>query len=221
MVRSITEKLQLTKYKRKMILQRPSAEYFSDLSFDETALSSQSVDLIIAFVQTITEFQEVVETVWKRNSLNENGLLYIAYPKKGNKKYGTYVHRDEIFPALHVNEEDGFVEGTTLKFNRMVSLDEVFTIIGIKNVLKKSTAKAKSQTVHDYASFIPRIEEMVSISPKAALLFSSLTPGYQRGWAQYIFSAKQKATQEKRKLEMIDLLEKGFKSKELYRQSLS
>ncbi|MBP1044918.1 YdeI/OmpD-associated family protein [Enterococcus sp. BWM-S5] len=221
MVRSITEKLQLTKYEKKMIIQRPSADYFSDLLFDETSLSDQSVDLIIAFVKDMEEFKQLVDEVKKKKSLKENGLLYVAYPKKGNKMYETYVHRDEIFPSLHVNEEDGYIEGTSLKFNRMVSLDEVFTIVGIKNIVKKNTKKTKSQTVHDYTALIPQVEAVVSASPKAGELFATLTPGYKRGWAQYIFSAKQKATQEKRIKEMIDLLEKGFKSKELYRQSIA
>ena len=69
--------------------------------------------------------------------LVENGLLYVAYPKKGNKIYPTFVHRDEIFPTLQVNEADGYIKGSTLKFNRMVSLDETFTVVGMKNVLKK------------------------------------------------------------------------------------
>lgn len=221
MVRSITEKLQLKKYETKMILQRPSADYFSDLSFEETSLSNRSVDLIIAFIKNIEEFKQLVEQVKEKNSLNENGLLYVAYPKKGNKIYESYVHRDEIFPALHVNEEDGYIEGSSLKFNRMVSLDEVFTIVGIKYAPRKEGKKIKSQTVHEYTAFIPQIEEAVSVNPKAAELFSRLTPGYQRGWAQYVFSAKQKATQEKRIAEMLDLLEQGFKSKELYRQFIA
>lgn len=221
MVRSITEKLQLATYKKKMILNRPSAEYFSDLSFEETAWSDQKVDLILAFVKDIEEFKQLVGHVKEKNALNLEGLLYVAYPKKGNKKYDTYIHRDEIFPALRVNEDDGYIEGTSLKFNRMVSLDEVFTIVGIKNAVKKSTVKTRSQTVHDYTTLVPKIEEVVAENPKAAKVFSTLTPGYQRGWAQYIFSAKQVTTQEKRKAEMIRLLEQGFKSKELYRQSIA
>lgn len=221
MVRSITEKLQLTKYEKKIILQRPSAEYFSDLSFEETALLDRSVDLILAFITNIEEFKQLVDEVKQKNSLNENGLLYVAYPKKGNKKYDTYIHRDEIFPALKVDEDDGYIEGSSLKFNRMVSLDDTFTIVGIKNAPKKKTEKSKRQTVHDYVALIPRIEERLAVSPKATELFATLTPGYKRGWAQYVFSAKQAATQEKRIEEMIDLLEQGFKSKELYRQSLT
>lgn len=120
-----------------MILNRPSAEYFSDLSFEETAWSDQKVDLILAFVKDIEEFKQLVGHVKEKNALNEEGLLYVAYPKKGNKKYDTYIHRDEIFPALRVNEDDGYIEGTSLKFNRMVSLDEVFTIVGIKNAVKR------------------------------------------------------------------------------------
>ncbi|XCY66767.1 hypothetical protein ABG807_05090 [Streptococcus iniae] len=37
---------------------------------------------------------------------------------------------------------------------------------------------------------------------------------------RYIYSAKTKATQEKRQTEMLDILKAGFKSRELYRASL-
>ncbi|EHY9201391.1 YdeI/OmpD-associated family protein, partial [Listeria innocua] len=40
----------------------------------------------------------------------------------------------------------------------------------------------------------------------------------QRVWARYIYSAKQPATQEKRRVEMVDILSQGYKTKDLYRQ---
>ncbi len=48
--------------------------------------------------------------------------------------------------------------------------------------------------------------------------FKELTPGYQRDWARYIFSAKQQSTQEKRKAQMVDILSQGYKSVDLFRQ---
>ena len=60
----------------------------------------------------------------------------------------------------------------------------------------------------------------VAASAIAAKLYAELTPGYQRDWARYIYSAKQAATQEKRRTEMLDILGKGHKTKNLYQQWL-
>ncbi|ENU1621141.1 YdeI/OmpD-associated family protein, partial [Listeria monocytogenes] len=50
------------------------------------------------------------------------------------------------------------------------------------------------------------------------VFYNNLATGYQRVWARYIYSAKQPATQEKRRLEMVDILSQGYKTKDLYRQ---
>lgn len=136
-MKSIVEKLNLTKYQQPVILNRPQAEYLSEFASAAQQLPSEPVELIFTFVKTMAEFQEIVSMVIEGQHLVENGLLYVAYPKKGNKIYPTFVHRDEIFPTLQVNEADGYIKGSTLKFNRMVSLDETFTVVGMKNVLKK------------------------------------------------------------------------------------
>ncbi len=48
----------------------------------------------------MAEFKAVVMSVIQQQLLNKNGVLFVAYPKKGNKVYQTFVHRDEIFPTL-------------------------------------------------------------------------------------------------------------------------
>ena len=72
--------------------------------------------------------------VWERRELTPNGVLYVLYPKKGNKVYDQWIHRDAIFPSLDVDEETGFVGDTRMKFNKMFAFDDVFTCIGIKYV---------------------------------------------------------------------------------------
>jgi hypothetical protein len=217
-MKSIVEKLNLSKFEKRVVLNKPEAHYLADLPSAENVFPKQPVDLLFVFVQTMKEFQEIVAKVSATAVLKEQGLLYIAYPKKGNKKYGTFVHRDEIFPTLKVREEDGYVEGTTLKFNRMVSLDETFTVVGIKNMPKKQKKTTASASVKDYLSFLPEVEAIVSVDPVVQAFFHQLTPGYQKDWARYIFSAKQEATQEKRKAEMLTILKQGYKTKALYQQ---
>ena len=152
------------------------------------------------------------------------GYLYIAYPKKGNKVYPDFVHRDEIFPSLNVDTNgDGYVGDSNIKFARMVSLDETFTIVGLKEVgsSKGKSSTDSSQCVDDYVKYIPEIEVYLSNNSVLSEFYKNLTPGYRKDWARYVYSAKQEATRKKRLSEMEMILSKGFKTKELYRQSLS
>ena len=130
--------------------------------------------------------------------------------------YPTFVHRDEIFPTLQVNEADGYIKGSTLKFNRMVSLDETFTVVGMKNVLKKLAKNQTSSAVGDYVQYLPEIEALVQTEPAAAATFAALTPGYQKE-ARYVFK-KRAETRKKRQTEMLVILKEGYKTKALYQQ---
>ncbi|WP_338010899.1 YdeI/OmpD-associated family protein [Paenibacillus alvei] len=48
--------------------------------------------------------------------------------------------------------------------------------------------------------------------------YNNLTPGYQKDWARYVYSAKKTETQQKRLIEMESILAKGYKSFDLYRR---
>lgn len=221
MEKTIVEKLNLLKYSKKAIINRPNESYLSEITDAQTEFPKEAFDLLFVFVKDMTEFKQLVDKVIENQVLNKEGVLFVAYPKKGNKTYSTYVHRDEIFPALQVNEQDGYVGKSNLKFNRMVKLDDTFTVTGIKNVERSEKTKTKqSDKAEDYVQFIPNVKAFLETHEQAKNLYSQLTLGYKKDWARYIFSAKQVATQEKRKVEMIGILEMGYKSKELYRQSL-
>ncbi|EST12867.1 YdeI/OmpD-associated family protein [Sporolactobacillus laevolacticus] len=222
--KTIVEKLKLNNYPSKVIINLPEPErpLFNQLMDYDHTYCKDKYDLIVIFVLTLDELKDRILDIIEHNRLNKNGYMYIAYPKKGNKIYPNYVHRDEIFPSLNVDDE-GYVGNSTIKFARMVSLNETFTIIGLKEFAsgkgKKSTAS--SQCVDDYIDYISHIEAY--LSTKSALLefYKKLTPGYRKDWARYVYSAKQDATRNKRLTEMEMILGKGFKSKDLYRQSLS
>ena len=96
----------------------------------------------------------------------------------------------------------------------MVKLDATYTVLGLKRTTEKRPLKP-SQAVSDYIQFIPQLVEQLAEEPEAAEFFQQLTPGYQRNWARYIYSAKRPATQAKRLAETITLLKKRIKSKEL------
>lgn len=183
----------------------------------KTSLSKEH-DAVFIFVETVEEMVEFTARIIKEEQLLEKGYLFFAYPKKGNKRYDTFVHRDAIFPALNV-KEDGYVQNSDIKFARMVSMDDVFTVVGLKRekkIAKKSSAA--SQCVADYEDHVNDIEKLLADHPTELKFYQELTPGYQRDWARYIFSAKQQKTREKRQAQMVDILSLGYKSIDLYRQ---
>ncbi|MFT4415109.1 YdeI/OmpD-associated family protein [Fredinandcohnia humi] len=211
---SIIDKLKLTKYTNMAVVNQPSD--YDVFTEQQTTLTGEH-DAIFIFVQTIVEMVEYTRRIIYEQLLLEKGYLFFAYPKKGNKRYNTYVHRDEIFPAMKVGE-DGYIESSDLKFARMVGMDEVFTVVGIKREKKKvQKSTAASQCVADYVDNVKDVEQLLVEHPDQLAFFQKLTPGYQRDWARYIFSAKQQSTREKRQQQMVDVLSQGYKTMDLYR----
>jgi len=212
---TIINKLNLAKYKNMAVLNQPSD--YDIFNGYQMALSGGH-DAIFIFVETIDEMVKHTQSMINKQQLLEKGYLFFAYPKKGNKRYETFVHRDEIFPAMKV-DEDGYIDKSDLKFSRMVSMDDVFTVIGLKREKKKvQKSSAASQCVADYEDHVKDIEAVLTDYPNELQFFKVLTPGYQKDWARYIFSAKQKNTQEKRQAQMVDILSQGYKSVDLFRQ---
>ncbi|MFS0863829.1 hypothetical protein AB3M96_14040 [Fredinandcohnia sp. 179-A 10B2 NHS] len=141
MTKTIVEKLNLTKYKKVAVLDLPEgSDYLSGLPRYETKLEpNQSYDLIFSFVLNMESLKSIVDKVKSQNFLIQNGYLLLAYPKKGNKKYTSYIHRDSLFEGLGA-DENGYIGESTIKFNRMVGLDDVFTIVGLKEDSKSKNA---------------------------------------------------------------------------------
>ncbi|MDN4494069.1 YdeI/OmpD-associated family protein [Ureibacillus aquaedulcis] len=218
---SIAEKLKLHKYKEVALLELPdSPNYFEELTdYDTSLVDSKSYDLIFAFVLNMESLQSIIRKIIEGNYLKTKGYIYLAYPKKGNKVYSSYIHRDDLLAGLDA-KEDGYISGSTIKFARMVALDDVFTVVGLKEESKsKNTKSAKaSQCVDDYIGMIPEIESDLQDAPDILAFYQSLTPGYRKDWARYVYSAKQEATKEKRRKEMKNILSQGYKNRDLYLQ---
>lgn len=208
---TILEKLKILD-KNIYVLNQPDDYHIFKHSYKEL---TGSHEIVFAFVEDIKDFKSIVHKCIKNKGLVEEGYLFVAYPKKGNRKYQTFVHRDEIFPALNVMK-DGYIKDSDYKFNRMVSMDEVYTVVGIKHLPNRKISKSASQSVADYED---KIEDVVKLLNDDILtFFNELTPGYKKDWARYIFSAKQEKTRIKRIDEMNEILSAGYKSKELFRQ---
>ncbi len=217
--KSIIEKLSLHKYSTKLILHKPDdIKDFDELEYD-TSVKNDKYDLVFVFIFQLDDLSKQLKLIIKKDLLNEKGYLFFAYPKKNNPQYKEYIERDQIFPEIKP-DEDGYVLGSMLKFSRMVSLNEVFTIVGLKAEPKKqnkSQAEKKSQCVDDYVQHIKDIQQFLADDQPVLQVYNDLTPGYQKNWARYVYSAKRKETQEKRLQEMKEILKEGYKSIDLYR----
>jgi len=168
----------------------------------------------------IDEMVTYLQNVQKLNALTEQGYLFFVYPKKGNKKYEQFIHRDDIFPAIQVDEEK-YIVGSDYKFASLMSLDETFSIVSIKKDGKGHGKKktASSQCVSDYEGMIPQLRDTLAENPDDLLFYDGLIPGYQKDWARYIYSAKKEETQVARLEEMREIIRLGYKTKELYRKA--
>ncbi|WP_002147630.1 YdeI/OmpD-associated family protein [Bacillus cereus] len=213
---SIIDKLKLNKYTNMVVINEPN-DY--EVFGDKPTTFSKEHDAVFIFVETLDEMVEHTNFIIKNEDLLlEKGYVFFAYPKKGNARYSTFIHRDEMFPALNVGE-DGYIGNSDIKFARMVSMDDVFTVVGLKREKKKvKKTPAASQCVADYADRIQDVEALLANHPAELKFYQSLTPGYQKDWARNLFSVKQEKTRDKRLEKMIEILSQGYKTIELFRK---
>lgn len=213
-------KIQMEKYAEKLFLNvPPDVTMPQDVEADRSIQKSQ-YDLILVFVFSLEQMEEYLEEMAVKDMLRPGGYLYFTYPKKGNKKYKEYMGRDSIF-TLPIDKETGYYKDSKLMLSRMVSFDETFTLAGFKCTPQKKArpTAAASQRVADYEDKVPQLLAYWQRDAEVQKKLEALTPGYQKGWAQYIYSARAEATRQKRLEEMAEVLRQGYKSIELYRQA--
>ncbi|MBY5033937.1 YdeI/OmpD-associated family protein [Streptococcus gallolyticus] len=215
----LDKKLGLHKFDKKAVLTASKEASPFDGWTDFSSSDLAQADLLVAYVYDLVQMKSVIDHVLAAQSLTDNGQLFLIYPKQKNPLGHQAIGRDSIFPYLGINKEH-FIENTSLKFNRMLAIDVNYTMISVKNLVNPKKSSAASQKVADYAERIDDIRQLLLADEAALTFYNSLTPGYQKDWARYVFSAKQEATQAKRKAEMLDILNKGFKTRQLYQTSL-
>lgn len=215
---ALTEKFKLNTYKTLPILNLPP--YLKDelISIVPTPLLPKQAAILV-FTTSNEDFFKTLESLVKQDVLEDKGVILICYPKKGNPTYPSYVHRDEIFGKVGMNN-DGFIYGSSYMFNRMLGFDDNFTLLEVKKLLNFKPGSRPSQSGADFVKYIPDIETMLKDEHEALKFYQSLTPGYRKDWAVYVFSTENQDTRNKRIAEMISLLKEGHKNMTLYRQSL-
>jgi len=212
----LIEKFKLNTYKNLPILDLPDY-LISELSVLGTHPLLAQQEAILVFTTSNTDFFTRLEDLVQKDPVPDGGVILICYPKKGNPLYPTFVHRDEIFPKVKM-DDDGFIYGSAYKFNRMLGFDDNFTLLEVKKVLNHKARPA--QVGSDYVKYIPAIEALLKDEPKALAFYQNLTPGYRKDWAVHVYSTENLETRSKRIAEMIKLLNEGHKNMTLYRQSL-
>lgn len=208
------------KYEKAAVLNLP--DYLTELHTYDIELSNSKYDLIFAFMLEMESLKATISKVIEENYLNKNGYIFLAYPKKGNNVYSTFIYRDDLMDGLGADEK-GCLGTSDIKFARMVGLDDVFRVVGLKEETRntKNTSTKTSQCVNDYIKMIPNIEKDLQDTPELLVFFQLLTPGYRKEWARYVYSANQEATKAKRREEMKMILGAGYKSRDLYRRNKS
>lgn len=192
MEKALFQKLKLDKF-TKIAWMNKSKEnsVFDDLELS-MAKKGEAYDLLLIYVYSLEEMKEFLLKIIQDTLLMENGAVYLLYPKVKNPLGHPAIGRDEIFPFLDVNEE-GYALNSTLKFNEMNKLDESYTLIGLKNSLSfKPQRNTPSQRVEDYADKVNYVKVYLQDYPKAGTLYETLPPGYQKDWARYIYSARER-----------------------------
>lgn len=218
--KTIIEKLNLTKYSSRLVMgEQEDMEDFKGLEHD-ASIQKEKYDLLFLFIYSLEEFSDNIKLLVERDLVMDKGYVFFAYPKKNNPKYQEYIERDRFIDAANMDEE-GYISGSILKFSRMVSLNEVFTVVGLKAApkkTKKAKSTKKSQCVDDYIVHIDDIRAHLKNNEAILKAYNELTYGYQKDWARYVYSAKRKETQEKRLHEMETIIGEGYKSIDLYRR---
>ncbi len=213
----ICKKLALDKYARMAIIARPDdVTAFDGLDCDDR-LGTGRYDMVLHFVFTLDEFVSRLTDIIAHDRINSGGVVYFAYPKKGNKRYAQYIGRDDFFTVIDM-DNDGYVGQSDVKFNKMVAFDQTFTIIGLKHDARRRRNTQPSQCVGAYADRIPELQARLAPHADVLALFDALTPGYRRGWARYVFAVRTDDTLKRHLDEMVTILRAGYKSIDLYRQ---
>lgn len=214
----VLEKLKIDRFTRLATQNIP--DYLKDeLASLGSLKPTQDHDAILAFTTSNDDFFSTLESMVTQDPLIDQGVLLLCYPKKGNPTYPSHVHRDEIFPKVKM-DDDGFVYGSSYKFNRMLAFDDNFTILEIKKVEHFKPSNKPSVRGSDFVHHIPDVKELLTSDERVLAFYNTLSPGYQKDWAVYIFSTATESTRLKRIEETKKLLAEGHKNMTLYRQSL-
>lgn len=132
-----------------------------------------------------------------------------------------YKLKNKVNKALGINRNEIMNLGLEYQLDacRLINMSEDLSCMGFRSLeVSKNIQKSRpSQCVNDYVDKIKDVAS--SLREDARIIYLQLTPGYQKDWARYIFSA----IQEKTRINRIALANKviiaGYKSLDKYKSS--
>jgi len=234
----VSEKLKLSRFTKIAIIDLPT--YLLE-GFDVTFVNrlEDKQDCIIAFVKSLDEFHGLVKEVLESKKLTNEGVLFVAYPHMKNNLGLEGIERDAFFPFLKLNEETGYIDNTPLMFNTMLSLDDNYTILGLKydpNIRKNKIVIPKNNNDNNKNHYNNNqyqnnknandnkrqdnkkspLEDLVKNDSKAYETYKTLSYKYIQNWQNYINGSNSEAQRQQRISEMKMILGLGFKSREFF-----
>lgn len=209
----LLDKLRLSPQQQVGIIGRPDPTVLPD--FPDLVLAeapAESLTAIVCFVTTLAELVAQVTAFVHCVKLVPGGRILLAYPKKGNSRYDTYVGRDDVFPSLGIDDTVDQILGSKFAFNQMVAFDDTFTVIGLKDV-SGTPRRQRPKETNPAPELVAQLEAELRPYAAAANFYATLTPGYRRQWAQWVYGAKKEETKQKRFAQAVDLLTAGVKQR--------
>ena len=210
-------KLGLTKFNNVRVTGAPDDMRLMLQNLPSSPDAKVPCDLQVSFVFSLEEMKQVIADVATAQRISPHGTLCVVYPKLASKRY-VGIHRDDIFPFIHVNDDTGEVGTTGLKFSRMRSFDENFTVLDLRWLAQVPRRKTRSQRASDYQARLPELAAELPVAARSQ--WDTLTPGYQREWARYIYSPATAKTRAVHLAQAITALVAGFGNIEQYKASL-
>lgn len=174
----------------------------------ESAVKS-SFELVLLFVKSAAELKE-----WSRlavSSVEKDGLLWIAYPKK-TSKIKTDIHRDQGWEPI----AEAGLEGIAL-----VSVDDTWSAMRFRPIelvknprssrVKESTSSSAS-TQERVVTVPGDLQDELDKHPEAKTFFDQLAYTHRKEYVRWITDAKREQTRTDRIAKTIERLQQGLKS---------
>jgi len=208
------EKLQLKDEKNLLIQGLPSSieKQFSKLFFCKSVtplLRSRRIDFALVFAISKKQLFQILDEVIP--SLQEEGKLWIAYPKLSSK-IASDLSRDENWQIM------GNYGYSAV---RQIALDNVWTALRFKKseLVNKSVSAATDEILNELVNMEERtisVPEEVKILFKknkpAGIFFETLSFTNQKEYVQWIAGAKKEETKTRRLDSLVEKLSTGKKN---------
>ncbi|HEY3249920.1 MAG TPA: YdeI/OmpD-associated family protein [Ignavibacteria bacterium] len=166
-------------------------------------------DVIHLFVVTKAELDTLSAKALKL--LRTSGMMWIMYPK-GSSKIQTDLTRDKGWEDFLKND---------LKWIQLISFDETWSAFGARNQSGKDSKPKKNDNSNadkyidtEKRTVAPpkELKQMLANNSNAREFFDTLSFTNKKEYVEWILSAKQEETKQKRLILTIEKLKKGMKN---------